>query len=55
MSIVLTTLNLAVVLVLSAIGILVVIASLRLSIQLLNWSILAAALSDNTSIRYQIL
>ena len=52
MSIVLTTLRLAVVLVLSAIDTLVVMASLGLSTQLMSWSILAAAFSKAWNGRY---
>ena len=55
MNIVVATLKLAVALSLSAIGTLIVMASLGVSTQLMSWSLLAAAFSDNVIIKYQIL
>ena len=55
MNMVVTTLKLAVVLSLSAIGTLIVMASLGVSTQLMSWSLLAAAFGDNVIIKYQVL
>ena len=55
MGILLTTLKWTVVLTLSAIGTVIVMASLGLSTQLMGWSLVAAAHGEDVMLKYQIL
>ena len=55
MGILVTTLKWTVALILSAIGTIIVMASLGLSTQLMSWSLVAAAHGDDVMLKYQIL
>ena len=55
MGILVTTLKWTVALILSAIGTIIVMASLGLSTQLMGWSLVAAAHGDDVMLKYQIL
>ena len=55
MGILVTTLKWTLALILSAIGTIIVMASMGLSTQLMSWSLLAAARGDDVMLKYQIL